>query len=71
MGISITMVDIRTSLNVRLTNPLFHLRAKSFFTDWLKQNLNTEDEDKLQFLNQEIRGWEQEYDVSLSISIEE
>ena len=57
-------IDVRTGLKARLPKALFRLQANKFYKDWLKQNLNTEDEDKLQFSNQWIKEWVQEYGVS-------
>ena len=37
------------------TKSLFLSQANKFYQDWLKQNLNTENEDKLQFSNQWIK----------------
>ena len=43
----------------------FEDSASSFYEDWLQQNPGTPDEEKLQFSNQWIKGWETEYGVSL------
>ena len=58
-------VDVRTRLKVRLPKFLFQLKAKGFYEDWLQQNPGTPDEEKIQFSNQWIQGWETEYGVSL------
>ena len=49
-------------LNKRLPKSLFHLPAKKFYDNYFikKQNI----EDKHQFLNNWIKGWEQQYGVS-------
>ena len=56
---------MRTSLKARLPKTLFKLKAKAFYEDWLQQNPGTPDEEKFQFSNQWIKGWETEYGVSL------
>ena len=58
-------IDVRTSLNARLPKSLFLLQAKKLYEDWLQQHPDTPEEEKLQFSNQWIKGWEEEYGVSL------
>ena len=58
-------IDVRTSLKARLPKSLFLLKAKKFYDDWLQQHLDTPEEQKLQFSNQWVKGWELEYGVSL------
>ena len=41
------------------------LKAKDYYKDWLQQHPGTPVEEKLQFSNQWIKGWEQEYGISL------
>ena len=47
-------IDVKINLKVQLTWSLFGLQHNKIFEDWLKQNPNTVDEDKLklQFSNQ-------------------
>jgi len=52
-------------LKARLPKSLFVLKAKEYYKDWLQQHPGTPEEEKLQFSNQWIKGWEQEYGISL------
>ena len=47
-------IDVKINLKVQLPWSLFRLQHNKFFEDWLKENPNTVDEDKLklQFSNQ-------------------
>ena len=41
------------------------MKAKEYYKDWLQQHPGTPEEEKLKFSNQWIKGWEQEYGISL------
>ena len=57
-------IAVRTSLNARLPKALFLLQANKIYEDWLQQHPGTPEEEKLQFSNQWIKGWEEEYGLS-------
>ena len=51
----------------RLPRKIFVLQAQKLYEDWLKQNPITVGEEKLQFTKPWIKGWEEEYEVSLKV----
>ena len=57
--------DVRNSLKARLPKSLFLLKTKKFYEDWLQQHSDTPEEEKLQFSNQWVKGWELKYGVTL------
>ena len=71
-------VDVCESMKGRLPKRLLRLKAKQFYSEWLRENLLAEVGKPLKFGNLWIQMWEQEYNISLrrpskrcSISVEE
>ena len=59
-------IDIRSSLKARLTKSMFKVQCKIFYEQWLSQQENeVPEEKKIVFSNKWIRGWMQEYNLSL------
>ena len=59
-------IDIRSSLKARLTKSMFKAQCKIFYEQWLsQQEKEVPEEKKIVFSNKWVRGWMQEYSVSL------
>ena len=59
-------IDIRSSLKARLPKSMFKAQCKIFHKQWLlQQEKEVPEEKKIVFSNKWIRGWMQEYNVSL------
>ena len=59
-------IDIRPSLKGRLTKSMFKAQCKIFYEQWLsQQEKEVPEEKKIVFSNKWIRGWMQEYNLSL------
>ena len=59
-------IDIRSSLKARLTKSMFKAQCKIFYEQWLsQQEKEVPEEKKIVFSNKWIRGWMQEYKLSL------
>ena len=59
-------IDIRSSLKARLPKSMFKTQCKIFYEQWLSpQEKEVPEEKKIVFSNKWIRGWMQEYNVSL------
>ena len=59
-------IDIRSSLKARLPKSMFKASCKIFYEQWLsQQEKEVPEEKKIVFSNKWIRGWMQEYNVSL------
>ena len=59
-------IDIRSSLKARLTKSMFKAQCKIFYEQWLsQQEKEVPEEKKIVFSNKWIRGWMQEYNLSL------
>ena len=60
------LIDIRSSLKARLPKSMFKAQYKIFYEQWLsQQEKEVPEEKKIVFSNKWIRGWMQEYNVSL------
>ena len=59
-------IDICSSLKARLPKSMFKPQCKIFYKQWLsQQEKEVPEEKKIMFSNKWIRGWMQEYKVSL------
>ena len=59
-------IDICSSLKARLPKSMFKPQCKIFYEQWLsQQEKEVPEEKKIMFSNKWIRGWMQEYKVSL------
>lgn len=59
-------VDVRGSLKARLPKIVFKLKCEQLYEEYLKQkNLEPAEEERVKFSNRWIRGWQEEYRVSL------
>ena len=59
-------IDIRSSLKARLPKAMFKSQCKLLYDEWLsQQETEVPEEKKIVFSNKWIRGWMQEYNVSL------
>ena len=59
-----SFIDIRSSLKATLPKSMFKPRCKIFYEQW-QQEKEVPEEKKIMFSNKWIRGWMQEYKVSL------
>lgn len=66
LGYFYRFVDVRGSLKARLPRKVFKLKCEQLYQIYLKQqNLEPPEEEQIKFSNRWIRGWQEEYRVSL------